>query len=181
MHVCIPGVKKHYDQVMRPISEFFHAKLRLQPNHVSCLGFLIGLGSVVLILVNLWQLGLMVMALSLLFDGIDGNIARVYGLESKAGEKLELIFDRSLEAFIFIAFALINGIDFGLVILVIYSILLMTSLRDKAKFDPGLKRVALFLGFVISFELIFNVVFFVHIGSFIIQLAVLDYVIPRGG
>ena len=84
--------------------------------------------------------------------------------------------------FIFLAFALINGIDFGLAILVIYSILLMTSLRDKTKFDPGLKRVALFLGFIISFELIFNAVFFVHVGSFIIQLAILDYVIPsRGG
>ena len=181
MHVCIPGVKKRYDQVMRPISEFFHIKFKLQPNHVSCLGFLIGLGSVVLILANLWQLGLIIMAVSLLFDGIDGNIARVYGLESKTGEKLELIFDRSLEAFIFMAFALITGIDFGLAILVIYSILLMTSLRDKVKFDPGMKRVALFLGFIFSFELIFNVVFFIHIGSFVLQLAILDYVIPGKG
>ncbi|MFX1515271.1 MAG: hypothetical protein ACFFC6_03115, partial [Promethearchaeota archaeon] len=95
---------------------------------------------------------------------------------------LELIFDRSLEAFIFMAFAVITGIDFGLAILVIYSILLMTSLRDKTKFDPGLKRVALFLGFIISYELIFNLVFFVHIGSFIFQLAILDYMKPsRGG
>ncbi|MFX1518025.1 MAG: CDP-alcohol phosphatidyltransferase family protein, partial [Promethearchaeota archaeon] len=134
MHVCIPGVKKRYDQIMRPISEFFHINLKLNPNQVSCLGFLIGLTSAVLILIKLWQLGLIIMAVSLLFDGIDGNIARVYGLESKTGEKLELIFDRSLEAFIFTAFAVITGIDFGLAILVIYSILLMTSLRDKTKF-----------------------------------------------
>lgn len=175
MHVCIPGVKKSYDQIMGPISEFFHIKLKLQPNHVSCIGFLIGLTSVAVILAGLWQLGLVIMAMSLLFDGIDGNIARVYGLESKTGEKLELIFDRSLEAFIFLAFAFINGINFGLAFLVIYSILLMTTLRNKAKFDPGLKRVALFLGFILSFELIFNVVFLVHIGSFILQIAILDY------
>jgi phosphatidylglycerophosphate synthase len=181
MHIPIPGVKKSYDRIMRPLSDFFHIKLKLLPNHVSCIGFLIGLVSVGIILAGFWQLGLIVMAFSLLFDGIDGNIARVYGLESKTGEKLELIFDRSLEALIFLAFAFINGINVGLVFLVIYSILLMTSLREKAKFDPGLKRVALFLGFILSFELIFNVVFFVHIGSFILQIAILDYVNQENG
>lgn len=180
MHVCIPGLKKRYDKVMRPISEFFHIKLKLMPNHVSCIGFMIGLTSVVVILSGLWQLGLVIMVMSLLFDGIDGNIARVYSLESKTGEKLELIFDRSLEALIFLAFAFIKGIHFGLAILVIYAILLMTSLRDKAKFDPGLKRIALFLGFFISFEMIFNIVFLVHIGSFILQIAILDYVNQKG-
>lgn len=176
MHVRIPGLKKRYDQVMKPISEFFHVKLGLQPNHVSFIGFLIGLVAVALVLMELWQLGLVVMALSLLFDGIDGNIARMYRLESKTGEKLEILFDRSLEALLFFSFAIIFNIDFILVILVIYSVLVMTSLRDKTRFDPGLKRIALLLGFLISFELILNLVFLVHLGSFMLQIAVLDYI-----
>lgn len=176
MHVCVPGLKKRYDQVMNPLSELLHLKLKLQPNLVSCIGFLIGLISVVFILAGFWQFGLFIMAVSLFCDGLDGNIARMYGLESKTGEKLELLFDRSLEALMFLAFAFINGIHFGLAILVIYSILLMTSLRDKAKFDPGMKRIALLFGLIISFELIFNFVFLVHIGSFIVQIAILDYV-----
>ncbi|MFX0013087.1 MAG: CDP-alcohol phosphatidyltransferase family protein [Promethearchaeota archaeon] len=180
MHIRIPGLKKRYDQIMMPISDFFHMTLKLQPNHVSCIGFLIGLFSVILVLGGYWQAGLIIMAVSLLFDGIDGNIARLYSLESETGEKLELLFDRSLETLLFLAFAIVNGINFGLVFLVIYSILLMTSLRDKAKFDPGLKRIALFLGFIISFEMIFNIVFLVHIGSFMLQIIILDYANQRG-
>jgi phosphatidylglycerophosphate synthase len=176
MHVCIPGVKKKYDQIMNPISEFFHIKMGMSPNQVSCIGFLIGLTSVALVIMQYWQLGLIVMAASLLFDGIDGNIARVYGLTSKTGERLELIFDRSLEALLFFAFAIINGIDLGLVLLIVYMILLMTSLQKKSKFDPGLKRIALLLGFVIYFEIIFQMVFFVHLGAVIVQLIMVDYV-----
>ena len=176
MHVCIPGVKEKYDRIMKPISEFFHIKLGMSPNQVSCLGFLIGLTSIPLVFMHYWQLGLIIMAISLLFDGIDGNIARVYGLTSKTGEKLELVFDRSLEALLFLAFAIINGIDLGLVLLIVYSILLMTSLQKKSKFDPGLKRIALLFGFIISYELIFQMVFFVHLGAVIVQLIVVEYV-----
>ncbi|MHA1967705.1 MAG: CDP-alcohol phosphatidyltransferase family protein [Candidatus Hodarchaeales archaeon] len=175
MHVIFPSVKTNYDKIMRPISDFFHIKLKMQPNHVSLLGFCIGLLSVVLILLSHWQLGLVLMVISLLFDGIDGNIARMYGLQSKTGENLELIFDRSLEALIFIALAFHFGIDYRIAFLAIYSILLMTSLRDKAKFDPGLKRIALLFCLVMTFEIIFTFVFFVHIFSFILQLVILDY------
>ncbi|MFX0087086.1 MAG: CDP-alcohol phosphatidyltransferase family protein [Candidatus Hodarchaeota archaeon] len=175
MYVVIPYIKSKYDKIMRPISEFFHLKLKLEPNHVSVIGFIIGLMSVGLILLSYWQLGLILMAISLFFDGIDGNIARVYELESETGEILELIFDRSLEALLFLALASMFGIDYRLVFLVIYSILLMTSLRDKAKFDPGLKRISLFLCLIMSFESIFTLVFFVHIVAFILQLCILDY------
>ena len=175
MHVIVPGVKKSYDSIMKPISEFFHIKLGLSPNEVSFIGFLIGLSSVGLVIMQFWQLGLVVMAISLLFDGIDGNIARTYGLTSKTGEKLELIFDRSLEALLFSAFAIINRIDLGLVLLIVYTILLMTSLQKNAKFDPGLKRIALLFGFIINFEIIFHMVFFVHVGAVIVQLVIVEY------
>ena len=75
----------------------------------------------------------------------------------------------------FSAFAIVFNIDFMLVILVVYSVLVMTSLRDKTRFDPGLKRIALLLSFLISFEVILNLVFLVHLGSFMLQIAVLDY------
>jgi len=175
MYVIFPNVKTKYDQFMQPISHFFHIKLKMNPNHVSFLGFLLGLVSVGLVLLTQWQVGLILMGISLLFDGIDGNIARVYKLESETGEFLELIFDRSLEVLIFLALAFLFGIDYRLIFLVIYSIFLMTTLRDKAKFDPGVKRTALFFCVIMSFELIFTIIFFVHLGSFILQLCILDY------
>lgn len=175
MHIRIPKVKEKYDQIMDPIGKFFHTYLRLSPNQVSFIGFLIGLGSVILVLQNNWQLGLVIMAVSLFLDGIDGNIARKYNLTSQTGEKLELIFDRTLEAFLFLSFALIMDISIVLLGLLIYSILIMTSLRDKTKFDPGMKRIALFLGFFINFEYIFHLIFLVHLCSFILQLVILDY------
>ncbi|MHA1947532.1 MAG: CDP-alcohol phosphatidyltransferase family protein [Candidatus Hodarchaeales archaeon] len=174
MYIVIPGVKKTYDGVMRPISDLFHLKLKMLPNHVSVLGFLVGLVSVGLIFLTHWQLGLIIMGISLFLDGVDGNIARVYGLESKTGEQFEIIFDRSLEAMMFFALAYNFGVDYTVVILTVFSILLITSLRDKAKFDPGLKRASLILILVISYEMIISLVFFVHIGAFILQLCILD-------
>ena len=174
MHIVVPGVKKTYDGIMRPISDLFHLKLKMLPNHVSVLGFLVGLASVGLIFLTHWQLGLIIMGISLFLDGIDGNIARVYGLESETGEQLEIMFDRSLEAMMFFALAYNFGVNYTVVFLSIYSILLMTSLRDKAKFDPGLKRASLILILVISYDIIISLVFFVHIGAFILQLCILD-------
>ncbi|MHA2157004.1 MAG: CDP-alcohol phosphatidyltransferase family protein [Candidatus Hodarchaeales archaeon] len=174
MYIAVPSVKKTYDGIMRPISDLFHLKFNMSPNQVSILGFLIGLVSVALIFFTHWQLGLIIMCISLFLDGVDGNIARVYGLESKTGEHLEIIFDRSLEALLFFALAYNFGIDYKVVFLTIYSILLMTSLRDKAKFDPGLKRVSLILLLVISYEMIISLIFFTHIGAFILQLCILD-------
>ena len=175
MYIIIPSIKKTYDGLMRPISDFFHLKLKMLPNHVSILGFLIGLISVALIFLTHWQLGLIVMGISLFFDGVDGNIARVYGLTSKTGEYLELVFDRSLEALSFFALAFHFGINYMIVVLTVYSILLMTSLRDKARFDPGFKRIALIFILVASYETIISLVFFTHIGAFILQLCILDY------
>lgn len=175
MYVIFPNVKTKYDKFMRIFGDFFHLKLKMNPNQVSVFGFLLGLVSVGLILLTYWQIGIVMMMISLFVDGIDGNIARVYGLESKTGEKLELIFDRTLEALIFLALAINFEINYLLVFLTIYSILLMTSVRDKTKFDPGLKRITLLFCIAISFELIFTLVFFVHIGSFILQLCILDF------
>jgi len=163
MYIVIPGVKETYDGVMRPISDLFHLKLKMLPNHVSVLGFLVGLVSVGLIFLTHWQLGLIIM-----------GISRVYGLESKTGEQFEIIFDRSLEAMMFFALAYNFGVDYTVVILAVFSILLITSLRDKTKFDPGLKRASLILILVISYEMIISLVFFVHIGAFILQLCILD-------
>jgi archaetidylinositol phosphate synthase len=174
MYIAVPGVKKTYDGIMRPISDLFYLKLKMLPNHVSVLGFLIGLASVGLIFMRQWQLGLIIMGISLFLDGVDGNIARVYGLESKTGEQLEILFDRSLEAMMFIALAYNFGVNYTVVLLAIYSIILMTALRDKAKFDPGLKRASLILILVLSYEIIISLVFFVHIGAFILQLCILD-------
>ncbi|WP_455143791.1 CDP-alcohol phosphatidyltransferase family protein [Candidatus Hodarchaeum mangrovi] len=175
MHIRIPKVKEKYDQMMDPIGILFHDYLRLTPNQISFIGFTIGLGSVILVLQNEWQLGLIIMSISLFFDGIDGNVARKYGLTSQTGEKLELIFDRSLEVLLFLAFTLVMDISIILFGLLIYSILIMTSLRDKTKFDPGMKRIVLLFGFIISFESLFHLIFLVHLCSFILQIIILDY------
>ncbi len=175
MHIIVPKLKNQYDQFMNPLSKFFHLKLGLSPNQVSCIGYIIGLISVIVIIVELWQIGLVLMIISLIFDGIDGNIARIYNLESKSGEMLELIFDRSLEILIFLAISLVMKVPILLYFLVVYSILMVTILRDKTRFDPGFKRIALVLGFFLNFEIIFQMVFLIHLFSFMLQMVLLDF------
>ena len=175
MHVPVPRVKRLYDQLMDPIGHVFHIVLGLSPNQISCVGFFIGIVSVILVLLGHWQSGLVVMGISLFLDGIDGNVARRFNLQSDLGKKLEILFDRSLEAGIIFALSITMDISIILSVLLIYSILLMTSLRERTRFDPGMKRIALLFGFIINFEFIFHMIFLTHIGSFIFQMVILDY------
>ncbi|MFX1514058.1 MAG: CDP-alcohol phosphatidyltransferase family protein [Promethearchaeota archaeon] len=176
MHTYFPrDIDKKINQFFNPASELFHEKLKLSPNQVSIMGYIIGMVSVIFILSEEWPIALILLASSLFFDGIDGHMARTYELMSETGEKLELIFDRSVEACMFLALAYIHEIDLTLALLTIYSILLMTSLRDKAKFDPGAKRVAIFIGFVFVFEIVVTLVFLIHIVAFVLQLVILNY------
>ncbi len=74
--------------------------LRITPNVLTLLGLL---SAVALLFFPYSVLGLIFLALSLIFDGVDGSVAIVSGKESKLGAALDSIADRITEALWFFA------------------------------------------------------------------------------
>lgn len=163
------------DKLALPIAKIVHRNLGFSPNKLSVTSFVIGSFSVVAVLFQKIEIALGFLLISLIFDGLDGVVARLYNLESKTGERLELVFDRANEAMLFLALAATGYAELRLAILAIIAILLMTTLRDRTKFDPGFKRTILFLGYFVGFTLALKVIFWVNLVGFIINMLILDY------
>ena len=168
-------IARKVDRLLLPIAKFFHKGLGLTPNNLSLISFIVGSAAVILVLFQKVEIALVILLISLIFDGLDGIVARLYNLESNRGEKLELFFDRTNEVMIFLALVAKGYIELRLAILAILAILLMTTLRKRAKFDPGFKRSILFPGYFVGFALAFKVIFWVNLLGFIINMLILDY------
>ncbi len=163
------------DRVLNPIIEFLHLRLKLTPNQISVIGFLFGLIATGLILFNRIGFALLFLAISQVFDGLDGGVARRFNLESKTGERLDVYLDRSNEFVLFLALAYVGQVSYSMALLAFLAILLMTSLAEKSKFDPGFKRISLYIGYFVGFEFVLKAVFWVNLIGFVVSMIIIDY------
>jgi len=60
------------------------------------------------------------------------------------------------------------------VLLALVAILLMTSIADRSKLDPGVKRFALYFGLWLPYPLIFSIIFLVNLAAYVVGLLVVD-------
>lgn len=171
MYQFFPKIQKFYtDFFVSSLGSFFHRKLRLSPNHLSVIGFSLSLLSAFLIFRGrIWQ-AFIFLAASLVFDGLDGSVARAYGLVSPFGEKLELFFDRIAELALFAALFLADFVNFYLFLVAWLSIVLMSFLAVYTKIDIGFKRIGIFFGSFVGFNVALFLVAVVQWISIIISL-----------
>jgi len=168
-------INKKVNKLLSPLLKLL-CSVGITPNQVSATGFIIGTISVIFVLLQKIEIALILLFISLIFDSIDGALARYTKSESRLGEKLELIFDRTNETMWFLALAMIDLVSLKIAILAIIAILLMSTLRNKSNFDPGFKRTILFIGYFINnFQLAIEVIFLVNLIGFVISMLILDY------
>ncbi len=172
----VPAVGRSLDRAIRPLLRLCHVTLSLSPAQVTWAAFAASLAAAVAVATGRpgWVGGLGLMALGQVLDGIDGGIAREYGLASDAGRRLDTLVDRLSEAAIFAAFAWAGLVSWTLVLVALAAILLMTSIADRSKLDPGVKRFALYFGMWLPYPLVFSAVFLVNLAAYVIGLLIID-------
>lgn len=167
------------DRFWSPVSSFVHKHFKVSPNQISFMGFVAGMLAAGAIALDEIGIGIALMVLSQFLDGLDGTIARKFGLQTPLGEHLEIVFDRGVECFMFLALAYSGKVGYTEAVLAFIAILLLTSLVKRSGVDLGFKRVVLYIGYFIGFPLAVELAFWVNLGGFVLSMLVIDYRVQR--
>ena len=101
--------------IQRRISIWFSVRLagRISPNAATGLDLIFGVAAAVLVLLDYWLWGVVLIQLFGIFSCVDGEIARIQGRSSKIGDFLDTLTDRVAELLLVgaIAFSLRDRVD----------------------------------------------------------------------
>src|SRR5439155_23481076 len=127
MYTVARASGRRSDRVFGPLLRFLQLKLGATARQVTWAAFWVSAAAAAAIAWGRVGVGLVLMAAGQVLDGVDGGIAREFGLVSEAGRRLDDVLDRASEAVIFLAFAYAKLAPLGLVLLALIAIVLLTT------------------------------------------------------
>jgi hypothetical protein len=167
-------VKRLADRLAHGVAQVLHEQFGLSPAQLSWAAFWLSAGAAAAIATRQLAAGLLLMAVGQVVDGLDGAVARQYGLASEAGHRLDTLLDRASESLIFLAFAAAGFVPLMHALLALAAVLLLTTVCDRSGIDPGVKRVALYFGVWVPYPTLFALIFGVNLAGYVLGLLVID-------
>jgi phosphatidylglycerophosphate synthase len=174
MYEFAPVLGTAVDRGIRPVLRFVHVTVGLSPDQVTWAAFWVSAAAAVLFATGRVVPALVLMAIGQILDALDGGIARQFGLVSEAGHRLDTRLDRAAEIVIFLGCAVGGLVSLRLALLASVAVLLLTTIVDRSKLDPGMKRFALYFGIWVPYPLIFSIVFLVNLAAYVVGLLIID-------
>ena len=174
MYEFAPVLGSAVDRGIRPVLRFVHVTLGLSPNQVTWAAFGVSAAAAVVFATGRVVPALVLVAVGQLLDALDGGIARQFGLVSAAGHRLDTWLDRASEIAIFLGCAVGGLVSLRLAVLTSVAVLLLTTIVDRSKLDPGVKRFALYFGIWAPYSLIFSIIFIVNLAAYVVGLLIID-------
>jgi phosphatidylglycerophosphate synthase len=168
------SLRSKVDRAQEPVLRFLHDRLGLSPSGVTWISLIASIAAAAAISMQHLTVGLVLMGVGQVLDGWDGGIARVYNMQSDAGRRFDTTADRISEVVIFLAFAVAGWVPLKLVVLSLVAIALVTSVADRADFDPGFKRFVLYFGVFFPYPLLFTLIFFANLIVYVVGLLIID-------
>ena len=174
MYEFAPVLGSTVDRGIRPVLRFVHVTLGLSPDQVTWAAFWLSAAAAAVFATGRVIPALVLMGVGQVLDALDGGIAREFDLVSAAGHRLDTGLDRASEIAIFLGCAIGGLVSFRLAALASVAVLLLTTIVDRSKLDPGLKRFALYFGIRLPYPLIFTIIFVVNLAAYVVGLLIID-------
>ena len=175
-------MKKAADRALNALIVFSHETLGLSPDAISGIGLAFGVLAAGVTATGHAAAGLVLLAVSQIVDGLDGGVARKYGLQSEHGRVVEAVVDRTCEVAYFCALAFAGLAPWKLALLASSAVVLVTFSERASGFDPGFKRFMMYFGWVLwafwgldGFTIALTVVFFANLAGFAWGTILADY------
>jgi len=174
MYEFAPVLGSTVDRGIRPVLRFVHVTLGLSPDQVTWAAFWLSAAAAAVFATGRVIPALVLMGVGQVLDALDGGIAREFDLVSAAGHRLDTGLDRASEIAIFLGCAIGGLVSFRLAALASVAVLLLTTIVDRSKLDPGMKRFALYFGIRLPYPLIFTIIFVVNLAAYVVGLLIID-------